>query len=69
MLQDPKETIYHLRLVPEETLEALYPFKVENDYTARVAKYIWDYKNFVQRSNRILSASTVVGWIRINVLH
>jgi hypothetical protein len=47
LFQDPEKTIDHLGLVPEETLEALYPFKVGNDYTAGVAKYIRDYENFV----------------------
>ena len=47
LLQDPKQAIDHLRLVPEEALETLHPFKVGDDYTARVAKYIRDYKNLV----------------------
>ena len=47
LLQDPEKTINHFGLVPKETLETLDPFKVGNDYTARVAKYIRDYKNFV----------------------
>jgi len=47
LFQDPEQTIDHLGLVPEETLEALYPFKVGNDYTAGVTKYIRDYENFV----------------------
>ena len=42
LFQDPEKTIHHLGLVPEETLEALYPFKVGNDNTAGVAKYIRD---------------------------
>jgi hypothetical protein len=47
LFQNPEKTIDHLGLVPEKTLEALYPFKVGNDYTAGVAKYIRDYENFV----------------------
>jgi hypothetical protein len=54
LFQDPEKTIDHLGLVPEETLEALYPFKVGNDYTARVAKYIRDYKNFVRTLEQYL---------------
>jgi hypothetical protein len=43
--QDAEKTINNFRLVPK-ALKTLYPLKVRNDYTARVAKYIRDYKDF-----------------------
>ena len=46
LFQDAEKAINHFRLVPKEALETLYPLKVRNDYTALVAKYIRDYKDF-----------------------
>ena len=46
LLQDPKKAIDHLRLVPEEALEALDPFEVGDNHSARVAEDIRNYKDF-----------------------
>jgi hypothetical protein len=45
LLQDPKKAIDHFRLVPEEALETLDPFKVGDNHSTRIAEDVRNYKD------------------------
>src|SRR3974390_3409681 len=61
LLQDPKKAIGNLRLVPEEALETLHPFKVGNNHSACIAEDVGNYKDLAPTFEQYLIAVDC-GW-------
>ena len=47
VLENAEELVGHFRFGPKETLQALDPFEIGNDYTAGVAKNVWNDKYLI----------------------
>ena len=47
VLENAEELVGHFRFGPKEALQALDPFEIGNDYTAGVAKNVWNDKYLI----------------------